>query len=158
MLKDEKTTVDEKFFSDQTEYLRKKYGYTEYKGDSVIFHSSGMVTIPLLGSDADIKDKIAFDPDRSKRKVLFPEVCEIFSDYTVYIGGSSSFDISEKRYNKYTALKTFAEQNGYTTDEVLFIGDDFGDGGGDSHIRIYGIDYVEITDYTQIRDKLKFLL
>lgn len=52
----------------------------------------------------------------------------------------------------------YAKENGYKKAEILYVGDDFGDGGGDSHIRIYGMDYIEITDYRTIAEKLKFLL
>lgn len=148
---------DKDFFMKQIDYLRQKYGYTEYKGESVEFHPTGMITFPLLGTKADIADKIAFDPTREKRRVLYPEVLEIFKDYSVYIGGSSSFDFAEKRYNKYDAIMDYAKENGYQKDEILYIGDDFGDGGGDSHIRIYGMDYVEITDYKTLKEKLNFL-
>lgn len=151
------TTPDKDYFLEKAEYLRKKYGYTEYKGDSVEFHATGMVTFPLLGTKADIADKIAFDPTREKRKVMYPEVLELFPNYTVYIGGSSSFDFAEKQYNKYDAIMAYAKENGYEKDDILYVGDDFGDGGGDSHIRIYGMDYVEITDYKTLGDKLSFL-
>lgn len=149
--------VDKKFFIDKISYLRKKYGYTEYKGDGVEFHSTGMVTFPLLGTTADIADKLAFDPTREKRKVMYPEVLEIFKDFTVYIGGSSSFDFLVKPFNKYDAIMTYAKNNGYTRGEILYVGDDFGDGGGDSHVRLGGIDYVEITDYNKLEDKLSYL-
>ena len=82
-----------------------------------------------------------------KRKVLYPEVLELFPDYTVYIGGASSFDFTEKKYNKYDAIMAYVEENGYKKEEILYVGDDFGDGGVDSHIRIYGMDYIEIFDY-----------
>lgn len=149
--------VDRQFFREKIAYLRKKYGYTEYKGESVEFHATGMVTFPLLGTKADINDKIAFDPDRSKRKVLYPEVLEIFKDFSVYIGGSSSFDFSGKQYNKYDAILTYAKENGYGINEILYVGDDFGEGGGDSHIRLGGMDYVEILDYRTLEEKLQFL-
>ncbi len=152
------TRPDKAYFLEKIEYLRQKYGYTEYKGETVEFHTTGMVTFPLLGTKADIKDKIAFDPTREKRKVLYPEVLELFLDYTVYIGGSSSFDFTEKRYNKYDAIMSYAKENGYTKDEILYIGDDFGDGGGDSHIRLGGMDYIEITDYTKTAEALAYLL
>ena len=143
--------VDREFFLMQTNYLREKYGYTEYKGEPVEFHPSGMVTFPLLGMKADIADKVAFDPTRKKRRVLYPEVLEIFGDrYTVFIGGSSSFDFSEKRFNKYDAIMEYAERNGYQKDEILYVGDDFGDGGGDSHVRLGGMDYVNVTDYREL--------
>lgn len=148
---------NKEFFKEKIEYLRKKYGYTEYKGESIEFHSTGMVTFPLLGTKADIADKIAFDPTRAKRRVLYPEVLEIFNNYAVYIGGSSSFDFAEKQYNKYDAIMMYAKENGYKKEEILYVGDDFGDGGGDSHVRIFGLDYVEITDYTALEEKLSFL-
>lgn len=146
--------VDKDFFLEKTNYLRKKYGYTEYAGDPIEFHASGMVTFPFLGTKADVNDKIAFDPDRSKRKVLYPETLEIFKDFTVYIGGSSSFDFSAKKYNKYDAIMTYAKENGYEPDEILYIGDDFGDGGGDSHVRLGGLDYINITDYEQFGEAM----
>ena len=158
LTKDEQVTVDKKFFTEQIEYLRKKYGYENFAGEGIEFHASGMVTFPLLGTKADIKDKVAFDPTRAKRKVLYPEVLEIFKDYTVYIGGSSSFDFSPKQYNKYDALMDYGRRHGYEKSEILYVGDDFGDGGGDSHVRIGGIDYVEITDYTRLNEKLAHLL
>lgn len=149
---------DKAYFLKKAEYLRKKYGYTEYKGDSVEFHATGMVTFPLLGTKADIADKIAFDPTREKRKVLYPEVLELFPMFAVYIGGSSSFDFAEKKYNKYDAIMAYAKENGYTKDEILYVGDDFGDGGGDSHVRLGGLDYVEIFDYKTLKEKLSYLL
>ena len=151
------TEVDKQFFIDKITYLREKYGYTEFKGETVEFHATGMVTFPLLGTKADVADKVAFDPTREKRKVLYPEVLEIFKDFTVYIGGSSSFDFSGKRYNKYDAIMDYAKENGYELEDILYVGDDFGDGGGDSHVRIKGMDYVEITDYTTLEDKLSYL-
>ncbi|MBE7061154.1 MAG: phosphomannomutase [Clostridiales bacterium] len=149
---------DKEYFLEKADYLRKKYGYTEFKGDSVEFHATGMITFPLLGTKADIQDKLTFDPTREKRRVLYPEILELFPNHAVYIGGSSSFDFSEKQYNKYDAIMTYAKENGYTLDEILYVGDDFADGGGDSHVRIFGMDYVEILDYKTLEEKLKFLL
>lgn len=155
IVRTETAPVDKSFFCKQIEYLRQKYGYTRYKGESVEFHSTGMVTFPLLGTQADIADKVSFDPTREKRRVLYPEVLEIFRDFTVYIGGSSSFDFSAKRFNKYDAIMRYAEENGYQKDEILYVGDDFGDGGGDSHVRLGGLDYIEISDYQKLDECMR---
>lgn len=157
IIREDVSLPDKAYFLEKIAYLRKKYGYTEYKGESVEFHSTGMVTFPLLGTKAEVADKIAFDPTREKRRVLYPEVLEIFKDYTVYIGGSSSFDFSGTEYNKYDAIMKYAKENGYKKDEILYIGDDFGDGGGDSHIRLGNMDYIEITDYKRLRESLSHL-
>lgn len=150
--------ADTAFFMKKTDYLRKKYGYTEYSGDPVEFHPAGMVTFGLLGTEAVSEDKLKFDPDRKKRRAMYPEVLKIFKDYAVYIGGSTSFDFAPKQFNKYDATLKYAEERGYTLDEIIFVGDDFDDGGGDSHVRIKGMDYISIDDYHNFPVKVMPLL
>ena len=137
--------------------LRQKYGYTEYEGESVEFHPSGMMTFGLLGTKADKAAKLAFDPDKRKRQAMFREVCDSFPQYAVFIGGTTSFDLAELKFNKYSAVMRYASEHGFTKEQVLFVGDDLGDGGNDSHIRLYGMDYIQITDYTKLPEKLHFL-
>ena len=158
IIREDTSPVDTAFFLRETDRLRKKYGYTVYKGDPVEFHASGMVTFGLLGTAADKADKLVFDPDRAKRRAMYPEVLEVFKDFAVYIGGSSSFDFVPRQYNKFDATMRYAREHGYSEEEVLFIGDDFDDGGGDSHVRILGMDYVQVTDYTALPRQLSFLL
>lgn len=150
--------VDKEFFLRETNRLREKYGYTEYAGEPIEWHPSGMVTFALIGTKAKREDKHVFDPDRAKRRVMYPEVLEIFKDYTVFIGGSTSFDIVAKQYNKYDATMDYAKRHGYTKEQILFFGDDMGDGGGDSHVRLGGMDYIHVLDYTRIAEMAAFLL
>ena len=150
--------VDRAFFREKTDALRNKYGYTEYEGDSLEFHASGMVTFGLLGTAPSAERKVAFDPDRKKRRAMYPEVCEIFKDFSVYIGGSTSFDFADKRYNKYDATLVWAKEHGYTLEDIVFIGDDFADGGGDSHVRIKGMDHIVITEYRNFARAVGVLL
>ena len=157
IVREDKVIPDREMFLEKCAYLREKYGYTEYYGESVEFHPAGMVTFCLLGTPAPIEEKLAFDPDRSKRRVLYPEVLELFPDHSVYIGGSSSFDFTPRQYNKYDAIMKYAAENGYGLEEILYVGDDFGDGGGDSHVRIFGMDYVFVDDYRRLPEILSFL-
>lgn len=158
IIREDTAEPDREYFNTTCMYLREKYGYTEYAGGHLEFHPSGMVTFCLIGSGAKVEDKVVFDPDRSKRRVLYDEICSLFPEHVVYIGGSSSFDFAPKRYNKYDSIMKYAQEHGYSEEEILFIGDDFGDGGGDSHVRIKGMDYVQIEDYTKLPEMLDFLL
>ena len=151
-------TVDHEFFRTQTDALRAKYGYTAYEGEPLEFHASGMVTFGLLGTSPAAEHKVAFDPDRKKRRAMYPEVCEIFKDFSVYIGGSTSFDFAGKQYNKYDATLDWAQRHGYTIEDIVFIGDDFADGGGDSHVRIKGMDHIVINDYKKFASSVSVLL
>jgi len=139
--------------------FRRKYGYTEYRGDNVEYHISGCITFPILGTKAIQEDKLAFDPDRKKRRAIYGEVCEAFSDYNVFVGGSSSFDMAPKPYNKYYALDLYCRENGISHSEVVYIGDDYGIGGNDESVYKSDFNYLTIDDYrvfkTVVEDLLK---
>lgn len=135
--------------------LRERFGYTEYTGDNVEYHDSGCVTFPLLGTKADITAKLAFDPDRSKRKPLYPAVRDAFPDYTVFIGGSSSFDFAPFPYNKYYALNKYCAEYGYSHDEVVYVGDDYGPGGNDEAVYLSDFTFVRVDDYTRFGEYMR---
>ena len=138
--------------------LRKKLHLENFTGDSVEYHASGAMTFPILGTKAKLEDKLAYDPDRKKRRAMYEDVCAAFAGYTVFIGGSSSFDITPLGCDKYHALLHFCEENGLAPEEVVYIGDDFGPGGNDSQVKLGGIDCVEIDDYRNFPDRVAFLL
>lgn len=150
--------VDREFVENAVTTLRKEFGWEKISGGNVEFHASGVITFPLLGTEAKLEDKLACDPDRSKRRKMYRRVCEVFHDYNCFIGGSSSFDITQGEYNKYFALKRFCSENGVSLDDVVYFGDDFGEGGNDSHVKLGGVECVEITDYREFGKAAAFLL
>lgn len=157
IIREDTCPADTAFIMKWCQYFRDKYGYTSYSGDPVEFHASGMVTFGLMGTAPDKYEKLKFDPDKAKRRAMYPEVLEVFKDYAVYIGGSTSFDLTPRQYNKFDATLRYAHEHGYSLDDCLFVGDDLDDGGGDSHIRLYGMDYIRIYDYRKTPDLLRFM-
>lgn len=155
---DEKAPCDRESVEKRVTALREKYGFTEFKGENVEFHSSGCVTFPILGTKADIEDKLAFDPDRSRRRKIYDEVKEVFSDYTVFVGGSSSFDMAPSPYNKAYALAKYCDEHGYAHDEVAFVGDDYGQGGNDESVYLSDFNFVTIDDYKTFPEVMKKFL
>ena len=127
--------------------LREKYGFTSYAGENVEYHSSGCVTFPILGTAAKIEDKLVFDPDRKKRRAIYAEVKEVFRDYVVFVGGSSSFDMAPNPYDKAYALSEYCAQHGIAHDEVVFVGDDYGEGGNDASVYHSDFHFLTIDDY-----------
>lgn len=138
--------------------LREKYGFTEFEGESVEFHPSGCVTFAILGTKAKIDDKLAFDPDRSKRRAIYSEVCELFPEYVVFVGGSSSFDMAPAPYNKYYALDLYCHKNGLSHSEVVFVGDDYGEGGNDESVYRSDFGFICVDDYERLEEYLKEIL
>ncbi len=156
--RDEKLPCDRASVEERITVLRNKYGFTEFAGNNVEFHPSGCVTFPILGTAAAQADKLAFDPDRAKRRKIYAEVCETFPEYVVFVGGSSSFDMAPKPYNKYYALDLYCKKKGYAHDEVVFVGDDYGMGGNDESVYVSDFGFVCVDDYEKLGDYLADLL
>ena len=157
-VRDEVFPIDRGSIEKKVTYFRQKYGFTEYRGENVEYHVSGCITFPILGTKAIQTEKLAFDPDRKKRRAFYDEVVKEFSDYNVFVGGSSSFDMSPKPYNKYYALDLFCKENNYSHDEVVYIGDDYGQGGNDESVYLSDFNYLTIDDYRDFARVVKELL
>lgn len=127
--------------------LREKHGFTFFYGDSVEFHPSGCLTFALLGTKAPADEKLAFDPDRKKRRAFYKEVCDAFPEYRVFVGGSSSFDMAPAPYDKYYALDLYCKEKGISHENVVYIGDDYGMGGNDESVYVSDFPYLTIDDY-----------
>ena len=138
--------------------LRARHGFVEFAGESVEFHPSGMLTFALLGTAAAIGDKLAFDPDRSRRRAFYQEVCDAFPDYTVFVGGSSSFDIVPRPFDKLYALQRYCAARGVALPDVAFVGDDFGPGGNDEQVYHSEVEFWPVDDYRRFPEVAAELL
>jgi len=155
---DEVRECDRESIEKRVTSLREKYGFTAFRGDNVEYHSSGCVTFPILGTKAIQEDKLAFDPDRAKRRKIYDEVVATFPEYNVFIGGSSSFDMAPAPFNKAYALKKWCDERGILPEELVYIGDDYGPGGNDESVYLSDFGYIEIDDYRDFPEKVKHLL
>lgn len=150
--------VDKESVDKRVTAMREKYGFTEFAGDNVEYHASGCVTFPILGTAAKIEDKLAFDPDRKKRRAIYEDVKETFSDYTVFVGGSSSFDMAPAPFNKAYALAKYCEERGIAHDEVVYVGDDYGPGGNDESVYLSDFNFLTIDNYLDFPKVMSVLL
>ncbi|MBR5554296.1 MAG: HAD family phosphatase [Clostridia bacterium] len=157
-VRDEAKEVDREKTEKLVTMFREKYGFTEFSGNNVEYHPSGCITFPILGTTADIADKLAFDPDRKKRRAIYDEVKAHFPDYVVFVGGSSSFDMAPKPYDKAYALSLYCQEHGIKHSQVVYVGDDYGKGGNDESVYLSDYNFVKIDDYTTLPEKLAFLL
>ena len=151
-------SCDRESVEKRVDFLREKHGFTDFAGESVEFHPSGCVTFAILGTKAKQEDKLAFDPDRSRRRAFYSEVCELFPEYVVFVGGSSSFDMAPKPYNKYHALDLYCKEKGFAHEEVVFVGDDYGMGGNDESVYLSDFGFIKVDDYTRLAEYINELL
>ena len=158
IIKDVTVECDKEIVTDRINTLRERYGFTEYAGETVEFHPSGCVTFPVLGTKAKQEDKLLFDPDRRKRRKIYDDVVNTFRDYCVFVGGSSSFDMAPKPYDKYHALDLYCKENNLSHNEVVYIGDDYGLGGNDESVYKSDFNYITIDNYLDFPEKVAALL
>ena len=158
ILRDLKFDTDRESVEKRVTMLREKYGYTEFSGDNVEYHPSGCLTFPILGTKAKQEDKLAFDPDRKKRRAIYDDVARVFDDYVVFVGGSSSFDMAPKPYNKYYALDLYCKENNLSHSEVCYVGDDYGLGGNDESVYKSDFNYLTIDNYLDFPKVVSVLL
>lgn len=143
----------------RAELFRGETGYTQYSGKPVEFHPSGSVTFPFLGTDAKIEDKLSFDPTRERRRLHYARFCELFGEYTVFVGGSSSYDMVPSPNDKYYALCKYCGRfPDIKHENILFVGDDYGEGGNDHSVFASDIPFICTDDYRQTKEILSFLL
>lgn len=150
--------VDKESIEKRVTAMREKYGFTEFAGENVEYHASGCITFPILGTAAKIEDKLAFDPDRKKRRAIYDDIKATFSDYTVFVGGSSSFDMAPAPFNKAYALAKYCDEHGLSHDEVAYVGDDYGEGGNDESVYLSDFNFVTIDDYRTFPEIMKLFL
>ena len=155
IVRDLQFPIDKDSIEERVTSLREKFGYTDYVGDNVEFHPSGCITFPLLGTKAKPEDKLSFDPDRIKRRKIYDEVVSAFSEYTVFVGGSSSFDMAPMPFNKYYALDIYCKENNLKHENIVYIGDDYGLGGNDESVYISDFPYLTIDDYRDFPEIIK---
>lgn len=158
MVRDLQLPCDRESVERRIAVLRQRFGYEDFAGESVEYHPSGCVTFPVLGTKAQQADKLAFDPERTKRRAVYDLVVQAFPEYHVFVGGSSSFDMAPRPYNKYHALDEYCRQLGITHDQVVYMGDDYGQGGNDESVYLSDIPFITVDDYRTLPQRAEILL
>ena len=67
-------------------------------------------------------------------------------------------EIKTAPYNKRYALELYCRENGYSHDEVIFVGDDYGLGGNDESVYLSDFGFVCVDNYEKLEDYLKELI
>jgi hydroxymethylpyrimidine pyrophosphatase-like HAD family hydrolase len=155
---DHKVPVDRPEILRRAALLRERFSLGHYQGGSMEFHPSGALTFPVLGTGAALQDKLAYDPERQKRRLMYPYIKELFADYTTFIGGSSSFDFAPAPFCKLYALDRYCAEHGYTHDQAVYAGDDYGPGGNDADICGSDFRFIRVDDYSRLAEYIGWLL
>lgn len=138
--------------------LRYRCGFTHYMGGSVEFHDSGVLTFALLGTEAAPADKLAFDPDRSRRRAVLDQVTAAFPSSTSSWGAAPPSTWLPSPMTSRYALERYCAAHGIALSEAAFCGDDYGPGGNDECVYRAGVRFFKVDDYRRFGETVAELL
>lgn len=134
----------------------------------------GQVTFSALGQQAPLELKRAWDPDRTKRKLMKANLELELPDFEVRIGGTTSIDITRKGVDKAYAINKLTQTSKYsipganprngeptlpdfTREDILFFGDSMEPTGNDYPVKALGVESVTVSGPGDTLHKLKTL-
>ncbi len=96
-----------------------------------IEYRGAQVTLSALGQQAPIDEKMAWDPDRTKRVALHAHISKSLPTFSVKIGGKTSIDVTKQNIDKAYGIHKLCERIGVSESDTLYIGDELRSGGND---------------------------
>jgi len=99
-----------------------------------IEYRGGQVTISALGQEAPITEKRAWDPDKSKRRVLQAAIAEQLPKFSVGMGGSTTIDVTKRGIDKAYGIHQLCARLGISERDTLYVGDELTAGGNDEAV------------------------
>lgn len=121
-----------------------------------------MIAFTALGFDAPNEEKVAWDPDRIKRQLLFDYLFghhpELFEHVDVAFGGRTGLDFTRKGVNKAYAVNWLAKNLNSMPSDMLFIGDALYEGGNDAVVIRTGIQTKQVANPKETLEVIKSIL
>lgn len=105
------------------------------------------ITLSVLGQEAPVEAKAAWDPEDVKKYKLRDAIAKRLPDFEVRAGGMTSIDVTKLGIDKAYGMKKLMDILNIGKDEVLFMGDKMHEGGNDYPIKIMGIDSIAVRDW-----------
>lgn len=123
-----------------------------------IENRGSQITVSLLGQEAPISEKKAFDPDQKKRFMIREKLQKMIPGYNIAIGGATSIDITPLGIDKHFAILELLKRLSLTKSEAVYVGDAIFPGGNDYPALEAGIDVIKVKDPNDTKEKLNAIL
>ena len=112
------------------------------------------MSFSLVGHNADIEIKKAFDPNGDIRNKILKAIPFFSNNLEVRIGGTTCFDYTNKNGNKGKNIDRLIKMKGWNKDECIYFGDALFKGGNDESV-IGIIDTVQVGNPDELILKLR---
>jgi HAD superfamily hydrolase (TIGR01484 family) len=112
----------------------------------VIEDRGSQITLSVLGQEAPLSEKQAWDPDFVKRQRILAILEPLLDGFSVRMGGTTSIDVTKLGIDKAYGVRKLQERLGISLREMLFAGDAIFEGGNDYPVQAAGVDSIQVRD------------
>jgi phosphomannomutase len=113
----------------------------------IVEDRESQITLSILGQEAPLEAKEAWDPDNSKKIKLRDVVAAKIPDFEVRAAGATSIDVTRPGIDKAYGMNKLMKYTGESMDKILYIGDKVLEGGNDYPVKAMGIDALEVSGW-----------
>lgn len=109
------------------------------------------ITFSGLGQAAPLDAKLAWDPDRGKRRRLKAVLDRSLAGFSVNIGGSTSVDVTREGVDKGYGIGRLIKATRSDASAILFVGDALYPGGNDESVKRTGVTTIAVRDIEETK-------
>ncbi len=107
------------------------------------------ITLSVLGQEAPLSEKRAWDPDFAKRERITAILRPLLPSFAINMGGTTSIDVTKLGIDKAYGIHKLHDQLGISLTQMLFAGDAIFPGGNDYPVQETGVDSILVRDPTE---------
>jgi phosphomannomutase len=104
------------------------------------------ITLSVLGQQAPLAEKAAWDPDFTKRQKITAILEPLIPDFAINLGGTTSIDITKPGIDKAYGIRKLRDHLNIRLIDMLFAGDAIFPGGNDYPAQEAGVDSILVRD------------
>lgn len=116
------------------------------------------ITLSVLGQEAPVEAKEAWDPEDEKKYRLRDAIAVRIPEYEVRAGGLTSIDVTKLGIDKAYGMDKLMEVLGLKKEDILFFGDKMHEGGNDYPVKAMGIDSIAVRDWEETAAAIETIL
>ena len=102
-------------------------------GERIEYRGS-QVTLSALGQQAPLAEKMAWDPDHTKRRALQEAIATRLPAFLVCMGGKTSIDVTKRGIDKAYGIHQLCKRINIDESDAVYVGDELEAGGNDEAV------------------------
>ena len=116
------------------------------------------ITLSVLGQEAPVEAKDAWDPEDEKKYKLRDAIAVHIPEFEVRAGGLTSIDVTKLGIDKAYGIRKLIDILGVKKEEILFYGDKMHEGGNDYPVKAMGVDSIAVRDWEETAAAIETIL